>query len=46
MFILSYEAGFFYKPSSKSTLPLAGLQHIQQCQVGWNILLSLSAPCF
>ncbi len=47
MFILSYEAGFFIsKPSSKSTLPWAGLQHMQQCQVGWNIPLSLTASCY
>ncbi len=29
-----------------STLPLAGLQHMQQCQVGWNIPLSLFAQRF
>ncbi len=32
---------FISQPSSKSTLPLAGLQHMQQCQVGWNIHLYL-----
>ncbi len=34
----SYEAGF-YKP----TVP-KGLQHIQQCQVGWNFPLILFVP--
>ncbi len=37
---------FRSQPSSKSTLLLAGLQHMQQCQVGWNIPLSLFAPGF
>ena len=32
---------FISQPSSKSTLPLAGLQHMQQCQLGWNIPLSI-----
>jgi hypothetical protein len=27
----------FYKPT---VLPLAGLQHMQQCQVGWNIIIN------
>ncbi len=34
---------FKSQPSSKSTLLLAGLQHMQQCQVGWNITLYLFA---
>jgi hypothetical protein len=37
---------FISQPSSKPTLPLAGLQHMQQCQVGWNIPLSLFVPGF
>jgi hypothetical protein len=37
---------FMSQLSSKFTLPLAGLQHMQQCQVGWNIPLSLFAPGF
>ncbi len=37
---------FISQPSSKSTLPLARLQHMQQCQVGWNIPLSLFAAGF
>jgi hypothetical protein len=45
MFILSYEAGFS-KPTALKVLPLAGLQHMQQCQVVWNIPLSLFAPGF
>ncbi len=37
MFIFSYEAKFCTsKSSSKYTLPLEGLQHMQQCQVVWN----------
>ncbi len=32
---------FISQPSSKYTLPLAGLQQMQQCQVGWNIHLHL-----
>ncbi len=35
---------FISQPSSKSTLLLAGLQHMQQCQVGWNITFYLFAP--
>jgi hypothetical protein len=27
----------FYEPT---VLPLAGLQHMQQCQVGWNIIIN------
>ena len=38
--------GFITQPSSNSTLPFAGLQHMQQCQVGWYIPLSLFAPGF
>jgi hypothetical protein len=44
MFILSYKGGF-YKPTVLK-VPLVGLQHMQQCQVGWNIPLSLLAPGF
>jgi hypothetical protein len=45
MLILSYEDRFFRsQPSSKSTLPLTGLQHIQQCLIGWHIPLSLFDP--
>ncbi len=36
---------FISQPSSKSILPWAG-QHMQKCQVGWNIPLSLFAPGF
>jgi hypothetical protein len=32
---------FTSQPFSKSTLPLAWSQHMQQCQVGWNIPFSL-----
>ena len=39
--IPSYEAGI-YKPTVLQ-VPLAGLQHMQQCQVGWNIPLSIFA---
>jgi hypothetical protein len=47
MFVLSYEAGFLISQlSSKSTLPLAGLQHMQRCQLGWNNQLSLFDPRF
>jgi hypothetical protein len=46
MFILSYEAGFHKPTVLKFTLPLAGLQHMQQYQVGWNIPLPLFAPHF
>jgi hypothetical protein len=34
---------FISQPSSKSNLPFAGLQHIQQCQVNWH---SIFAPGF
>jgi hypothetical protein len=34
---------FISQPSSKSTLPFAGLQHMQQCQVNFH---SNSAPGF
>jgi hypothetical protein len=37
---------FINQPSSKSTLPLARLQHMQYCQVGWDIPISLFAPSF
>jgi hypothetical protein len=30
---------------SKSPLSFEGLQHTQQCQVGWSIPLSLFVPC-
>ncbi len=47
MFILSYDAGFFISQlSSKSTLPLVGLQQMQQCLVGSLIPLShMSSFC-
>ena len=32
---------FISQPSSKSTLPFAGLQHMQQCQVNFNVQLLL-----
>jgi hypothetical protein len=35
--ILSYEAEFKIQPSSKSTLPLAGLEPLQQCQVNFYL---------
>jgi hypothetical protein len=34
-FILSFEAGF-YKPT---ILPFAGLQHMQQCQVNFHLII-------
>jgi hypothetical protein len=34
---------FISQPSSKSTLPFAGLQHMQQCQVNFR---SIFAPGF
>ncbi len=37
---------FISQPASKSTLPLAGLQHMQQCQVDWKNPLSLFAICY
>ncbi len=46
MFILSCEVAFISQLASKSILPLAGLQHMQQCHLGWSIPLSLFAPRF
>jgi hypothetical protein len=40
-FNLSYEAGLY--KSSKSTLPFAGLQHMQQCQVNISTQFLLQA---
>ena len=40
-----YEA-FIAQQSLKSTLPFVGLQHMQKCQVGRNILLYHFVPCF
>ncbi len=40
----AYEAEFLSKLSSTSTLPFSGLQLMQQCQGGWILPLSLSAP--
>ena len=37
---------FISRLSLKSNLPLMGLQHMQQCQVDWNIPLFLFAPGF
>jgi hypothetical protein len=31
---------FTIQPSSKSTLPFAGLQHIQQCQVNFHSVIA------
>jgi len=42
-FILSYKAGFYNPTASKPTLPFAGLQHLQQCQVNFH---SIFAPGF
>jgi hypothetical protein len=44
MFILSYEAGLYKPTILKVSLPLAGLQHMQLYQVGWDIPLSLFDP--
>ena len=33
---LVYKLDFISQPSSKSTLPLAGLQHMQQCKVNFQ----------
>jgi hypothetical protein len=40
---LVMKLGFISQPSSKSTLPFAGLQHMQQCQVNFR---SIFAPGF
>ena len=37
---------FIIKAYSKFTLPLAGLQHMLKCQVGWVFLVSFFVSCF
>ncbi len=43
--ILSYEAGLYKPTVLKVHLHIKELQHMQKWQLGWNIPLSLFAPC-
>ena len=42
----SYEAGFYKPTVLKVNLLLAGLQHMQECLVGWNIPLFFLVQTF